>query len=70
VSNFDKEFTACSIESHASSFDKDQLFEGFSYEHRKSPASPEAAKLEMEMELDKSDSDGDIVFTLDAKMEV
>lgn len=68
VSNFDKEFTTCSIESHASSFGNDQLFEGFSYEYRKSPASPQAAKMEMEMELDKSDSDGDIVFTLDAKM--
>lgn len=69
VSHFDKEFTACSIESHASSFGDDKLFEGFSYEHRKSPASPEMGKMEMENELDKSDSDGEIVFTLESKME-
>jgi serum/glucocorticoid-regulated kinase 2 len=49
VSNFAKEFTACSIESHASSFGDEQLFEGFSYEHKKSPTSPEMAKAMMEM---------------------
>jgi hypothetical protein len=68
VSHFDREFTTCSIESHTSSFGDGKLFEGFSFEHKKSPNSPmETEKIEMELE--KSDSDGDIVFTEDNKME-
>jgi serine/threonine protein kinase len=58
VANFDKEFTTCSIESHASSYADTNKFTGFSYE-KKSPDH----HMELEEELNRSDSDGEIVFT-------
>jgi len=39
VSHFDKEFTTCSIESHASSYADTNKFTGFSFE-KQSPNSP------------------------------
>jgi serine/threonine protein kinase len=62
VSHFDKQFTKGSIESQNSSYSDSKVFEGFSFEHKKSPTSV----LEVDnnsFDMDKSESDGDITFS-------